>query len=174
MVILRQDNHSKFSNNNKCKQTISKCLLILCTLFLSNTTFASQIVKKIATKTEATATKNKIVKVASMVASPNSCALEPTAEFCEMNFHILWQTPHKGNFCLHSKKGIKPLQCWYNTDHGTVALEFFAGILENDKIYTLLDAQGDHLIATVNIPITGTLKQRQRAQRRRRGFWRMF
>lgn len=172
MVILRQDNHTKFAVKNKYQQTLRNCLLIMFTLFLSNTTFASQIVEKIATKTEATT--NKTVKVASMVASPNSCALEPTAEFCEMNFHILWQTPHKGDFCLHSKKGVKPLQCWYNTDHGTVALEFFSGILDADKTYTLLDAQGDHLIATVNVPITGTLKQRQRAQRRRRGFWRMF
>jgi len=116
----------------------------------------------------------KSIKVASMVASPNSCALEATDDFCKMTFHILWETPSKGDFCLHSKAGIKPLKCWYNEDHGSIELEFFAHILENSKSYSLLDAQGDNLIATVNIPITGTLKQRQRAQRRRRGFWRMF
>jgi len=116
----------------------------------------------------------KPLKIASMVASPNSCALEATNEYCEMTFHILWETPNKGDFCLHSKTGVKPLKCWYNADHGSIELEFFANILDSSKNYSLLDAQGDNLIATIAVPITGTLKQRHRAQRRRRGFWRMF
>jgi len=136
---------------------------------LLNISYATTITK-LADKSLAV----KPLKVASMVASPNSCPLEATDEFCEMNFHILWETPDKGDFCLHSKTGVKPLKCWYNVDHGTIELEFFAHLLENSKNYSLLDAQGDHLIATVNVPITGTLKQRKRAQRRRRGFWRMF
>ncbi|MBL4908556.1 MAG: DUF3019 domain-containing protein [Alteromonadaceae bacterium] len=113
-------------------------------------------------------------KLASMVASPNSCTVEVEQEVCEMTFHILWQTPTKGDYCLHSKEGIKPLKCWYKADHGTIKLDFFAHVLANNKHYVLLDAQGDHLIASVDVPVIGTLKQRQRAQRRRRGFWRMF
>jgi DUF3019 family protein len=117
---------------------------------------------------------NETTKVASMVASPNSCTLKINDEVCEMTFHILWQTPELGNFCLHSKESVKPLKCWYGVDHGNIKLDFFAHILENSKHYSLLDAQGDHLIASVDVPIIGTFKQRQRAQRRRRGFWRMF
>jgi hypothetical protein len=113
-------------------------------------------------------------KIASMVASPNSCTVKVDQEICEMTFHILWQTPKKGDFCLHNKDGVKPLKCWYNVDHGTIKLNFFAHILEDNPRYILLDAQGNSLIASVDVPIIGTLQQRQRAQRRRRGFWRMF
>jgi len=113
-------------------------------------------------------------KVASMVASPNSCTIKVDQEVCEMSFHILWQSPQKGDYCLHNKNGVKPLKCWYNVDHGTIKIDYFTHLIEEKQQYILLDAQGDRLIALVDVPIIGTLKQRQRAQRRRRGFWRMF
>lgn len=124
--------------------------------------------------TPVTAPIKKPLKIASIVASPNSCELEATEEFCEMKFHILWQTPIVGDYCLHSKKSTQPLKCWYQKNRGTIKLDYFAHILEPAQVYTLLDAKGDTFIAKVTVPVTGTLKQRQRAQRRRRGFWRMF
>lgn len=118
--------------------------------------------------------QKNITKVASMVASPSSCVLKARAEYCQMDFYLLWQTPQTGDFCLHSKKSTKPLKCWYQQDHGSIKLKFFEHLLTNNEHYYLLDAKGDKLIAEVNIPITATLNQRQRAQRKRRGFWRMF
>ena len=165
MVFLAQLNKQK---------TITLLIVYLSTIFLLSISLLNYSYAATTLKIADNAFANKPLKVASMVASPNSCALEATNEFCEMNFHILWEAPTKGDFCLHSKAGVKPLKCWYNADHGTIELEFSAHILENSKNYSLLDAQGDTLIATVSVPITGTLKQRQRAQRRRRGFWRMF
>jgi hypothetical protein len=114
------------------------------------------------------------LKIASMVASPNSCQLEETQEICEMTFHIIWQTPSIGNYCLHSTKSTQPLKCWYQKKRGSITLTYFSHILDSPKVYTLLDDQGDVFIASVTVPVAGSLKQRQRAQRRRRGFWRMF
>ncbi len=146
---------------------ISKAILLLLCLF-------GLLLPSHADTAVAPKKQEKIIKIASMVASPNSCKLEATEEFCEMKFHILWETPTIGDYCLHSPKSTQPLQCWYQKKRGSIKLDYFAHILEPAKVYTLLDAKGDTFIASVSVPVTGTLKQRQRAQRRRRGFWRMF
>ncbi len=119
-------------------------------------------------------TKTKRIKIASIVASPNSCALEPLEEVCEMTFHLLWETPKKGDYCLYlADEFDTPIKCWKETERASVQLTYFAHILENSKNYLLID-NDQQTIAIVVVPVTGTLKQRQRAQRRRRGFWRMF
>ena len=113
-------------------------------------------------------------KIASIVASPNSCTLDPLEEVCEMTFHLLWETPNKGNYCLFlDDDEDQPISCWEDKKRGSIPLEYFAHILENNKTYLLMD-KNRQIIAVVTVPVTGTLKQRQRAQRRRRGFWRMF
>ena len=112
--------------------------------------------------------------VASIVASPNACTLEPLEEVCEMTFHVIWDTPEEGNYCLFEDNEDEPLKCWIETNRGSVELEFSGHILEEYKMYLLLNSKTEITVATVTVPISGTLKQRQRAQRRRRGFWRMF
>ena len=119
-------------------------------------------------------TKTKLIKIASIVASPNSCALEPLEEVCEMTFHLLWETPIKGDYCLYLVDEFDtPIKCWKKTERASVQLTYFSHILESSKNYILID-NSQQTIAVVVVPVTGTLKQRQRAQRRRRGFWRMF
>jgi hypothetical protein len=120
------------------------------------------------------ATDMPLARLASMVASPNSCQLEPLDEMCEMQFHLIWETPKLGNYCLYRQQDGTPLHCWQHTNHGNIELEFSGHILENHKTYLLFDQDTAQLMTSVVVPISGTLKQRQRAQRRRRGFWRMF
>jgi len=158
------------------KENLYKTICILLFCLTSNLSYAQVSTEKSSAEQTATIITPPVepVKIASMVASPNSCTLAPLEEYCEMTFHILWQTPEIGDYCLHDKESKKPLKCWYHAARGNMELEFSGHILENSKIYLLLDAKDKHLIASVDVPVTGTLKQRQRAQRRRRGFWRMF
>ena len=112
--------------------------------------------------------------VASMVASPNACQLPQLEELCEMTFHIIWESPETANYCLYDDDEDEPLACWSNTNRGSATLEFSGHILEEYKLYFLLNNKTKVTVTTVTVPISGTLKQKQRAQRRRRGFWRMF
>lgn len=113
-------------------------------------------------------------QVASMVASPNACTLEPLEEVCQMTFHILWETPKSGDYCLYVDSEEQPLKCWKMMARGSISVEFSGHILEEYKLYHLQNSNTAVTITTVTVPISGTIKQRQRAQRRRRGFWRMF
>ncbi len=141
------------------------------TLFV-NTAFTTPTIA--ATEHTKLAPEHVNKAIANMVASPNSCQLGPREEFCEMEFHLLWETPSIGNYCLFNQQDSQPIHCWQQQNHGSIALTFAGHILENNKIYLLIEQQTQQLITSVTVPISGTLKQRQRAQRRRRGFWRMF
>jgi hypothetical protein len=145
--------------------------LVLFSLSTNSMSAASSPANQTTNKAQ---TKIKRIKIASIVASPNSCALEPLEEVCEMTFHLLWETPKKGNYCLYlADEFDTPIKCWKKTERASIQLTYFAHILENSKNYLLID-NSPQTIAVVVVPVTGTLKQRQRAQRRRRGFWRMF
>jgi|GEM_PF-1806259 len=148
--------------------TVSKLMrhlsILVISLGLTATAWASEEPKQPA----------PVTQVASMVASPNACKLEPLDEICEMNFHIIWESPYQGDFCLFEDHDDEPLSCWQLSSRGSVELEFSGHILEEYKMYQLQDSTSKVTITTVTVPISGTLKQRQRAQRRRRGFWRMF
>lgn len=115
-----------------------------------------------------------IPAIASLVASPNSCKLEPSQEICEMEFHIIWETPSKGDFCLFEENDYKPKKCWQDVQRGSIELPFIGHILKEYKVYRLKNSKTKRVVATLSVSIKGTLKQKQRAQRRRRGFWRMF
>ena len=132
-------------------------------LFISSNVFAM-----------ADSTNKQHIRIASKVASPNACELSPLEEFCEMTFYVIWETPSASRYCLYPDDNSPALQCWNNSNRGSIALKFSGHILEESKSYTLIDRASGKVIATVSVPISGTLKQRQRAQRRRRGFWRMF
>lgn len=118
--------------------------------------------------------KKQNITVANMVASPTSCELSPLEEFCEMTFYVLWETPVSSRFCLYTDDNSPAIKCWNNSKRGSIELKFSGHILDESKSYSLIDRADGKIIATVSVPISGTLKQRQRAQRRRRGFWRMF
>ena len=130
--------------------------------------FGSHVIAEEVTQT------NNTGLVASMVASPTACHLPQLEELCEMTFHIIWESPETADYCLYDDNEDEPLACWSNTNRGSATLEFSGHILEEYKLYFLLNNQTKVTVTTVTVPITGTIKQKQRAQRRRRGFWRMF
>ncbi|NQY38127.1 MAG: DUF3019 domain-containing protein [Alteromonadaceae bacterium] len=138
-------------------------LSITLILFISSNVFAM-----------AESHKKQNITVANMVASPTSCELSPLEEFCEMTFYVLWETPVSSRFCLYTDDNSPAIRCWNNSKRGSIELKFSGHILDESKSYSLIDRADGKIIATVSVPISGTLKQRQRAQRRRRGFWRMF
>jgi len=150
------------------KNNVSKQLIILISsvlLLFTTLSYAQE---------QETVNKASSVAIASMVASPNACELSPLEEYCEMTFHIIWESPVTSRYCLYADDDSPAIQCWNKSKRGSAELKFSGHILDESKSYILINRENGITVTTVSVPISGTLKQRQRAQRRRRGFWRMF
>ena len=174
MVILGTDAFKKSLTRTKLI-IFTLAMMLVPSLLHAQTT---PVVEKTQIQKIKTLSSNKpskqITEIVSMVASPNACELSPLEEYCEMTFHIIWESPHISRFCLYADDDSPAIQCWNNSQRGSVELKFSGHILENSRSYLLIDRENGKTIIKVSVPISGTLKQRQRAQRRRRGFWRMF
>lgn len=110
-------------------------------------------------------------QVASLVSSPSRCELKSGQKHCQMAVNLIWEAPKAANYCLWYKDQRRPIKCWHNSWHGSVKVAFNA----NSKTYFVLKPQtSENILVQTSISVTGTYKQRKRAQRRKRGIWRMF
>lgn len=114
-------------------------------------------------------------KVASLVTSPGQCELIPGEADCEEVFNFIWEAPLAGDYCIRDKEKQELLSCWLNSWRGTAEIYFFAS---QDRGYELIrfvdEEKRTQVVASVVVSVTGSLEQRYRSQRRRKGFWRIF
>ena len=110
-------------------------------------------------------------QVASLVASPGRCVLKSGNSICQMTMSLIWEAPNVDSYCIWHEKQAHPIKCWDEVWQGSVRLKFKS----SQKTSFVLKVKGDDAqIAAANVAVTGSYKQRKRAQRRKRGFWRMF
>ena len=110
-------------------------------------------------------------QVASLVSSPGRCVLKSGQTQCQMTVNLIWEAPLADNYCLWHQTGAQPIKCWQQQWQGTVKIKFSA----SEKTTFMLKAESTaNVLVQTAIPVAGSYKQRKRAQRRKRGFWRMF
>lgn len=110
-------------------------------------------------------------QVASLVSSPGRCELKTGQKRCKMALNLIWEAPKVAHYCLVLKNSNVPIQCWENAWRGSVKISFDAS---EKTFYILKQWNQDEVLVQTGISVTGSYKQRKRAQRRKRGFWRMF
>ncbi len=110
-------------------------------------------------------------QVASLVSSPGRCELKAGKKRCKMVLNLIWEAPKAAHYCLVLQNSNVPIQCWENAWRGSVKVSFDAS---EKTFYMLKHWDQDGVLVKTGISVTGTYKQRKRAQRRKRGFWRMF
>lgn len=110
-------------------------------------------------------------QVASLVSSPGRCELKSGQKRCKMALNLIWEAPKTAHYCLMLKNQSEPIKCWQNAWRGSVEVSFNA----SEKTFFILKQwTRDEVLVQTGISVTGSYKQRKRAQRRKRGFWRMF
>ena len=112
-------------------------------------------------------------QVASMVSSPGRCELKSGSKICQMTMSLIWEAPKEASYCIWhlSQPQSQLIKCWDDTWQGSVRLNFKS----SQKVSFVLKAKGDDIeVAKTDVVVTASYKQRKRAQRRKRGFWRMF
>lgn len=110
-------------------------------------------------------------QVANLVSSPGRCELKAGQKRCKMVLNLIWEAPKAAHYCLVLQNSKVPIQCWENAWRGSVKVSFDAS---EKTFYILKQWDQDGVLVQTGISVTGTYKQRKRAQRRKRGFWRMF
>jgi hypothetical protein len=110
-------------------------------------------------------------QVASLVSSPGRCEIKLGQQVCQMRLNLIWETPSADRYCLLLKHQDKPIKCWENAWRGSVEVSFSAS---KKTFYLLKKTASDTVVVQTGVSVTGNYKQRKRAQRRKRGFWRMF
>ena len=110
-------------------------------------------------------------QVASIVSSPGRCELNSGSNVCQMTMSLIWEAPKVNSYCIWHQSQLQPIKCWDKTWQGSVRLKFKS----SQKVSFVLKAKGDDIeLAKADVAVTASYKQRKRAQRRKRGFWRMF
>ena len=118
-------------------------------------------------------------QVASMVSSPGRCELKSGGKICQMTMSLIWEAPQEASYCIWHLSQVQSqaqpqsqlIKCWDDTWQGSVRLNFKS----SQKVSFVLKAKGDDIeVAKTDVVVTASYKQRKRAQRRKRGFWRMF
>lgn len=110
-------------------------------------------------------------QVASLISSPGRCVLRSGQHLCQMKLNLIWEAPQQAHYCIMRKDVALPLKCWQGAWRGSVEIDFLSA---NKTYYWLKQSAIDKVLVETSIAVTASYKQRKRAQRRKRGFWRMF
>lgn len=110
-------------------------------------------------------------QVANLMPSPGRCELKTGQQKCEMRLNLIWEAPSEARYCLWRKGESKPIKCWENAWRGSVEIQFNAS---KKTWFELKNSHSSDALAKTGVSVTGSYKQRKRAQRRKRGIWRMF
>ncbi|MFT4925482.1 MAG: hypothetical protein ACI8WB_001575 [Phenylobacterium sp.] len=110
-------------------------------------------------------------QVASLVSSPGRCELKAGQKVCRMTLNLIWEAPNNAHYCIGFTKRAEPIKCWKDAWRGSVEIPFSA---KEKTFFMLKQASSDSVLVETSVSVTGSYQQRKRAQRRKRGFWRMF
>jgi hypothetical protein len=110
-------------------------------------------------------------QVASLISSPGRCVLKTGRNVCQMKLNLMWETPIQDAYCIMQKNVLAPVKCWENAWRGKVEIDFIGA---NKTYFLLKQSSFDKVLVETAIAVTVTYKQRKRAQRRKRNFWRIF
>lgn len=109
--------------------------------------------------------------VANLMPSPGRCELKAGQKHCQMQLNLIWEAPTEARYCLWRKGGTAPIKCWERAWRGNVQVNFNSA---QKTWFELKNSHSDAVLAKTDVSVTGSYKQRKRAQRRKRGIWRMF
>lgn len=120
---------------------------------------------------EAAVDSDIMPQVANVMSSPGRCELKSGQKKCRMQLNLIWEAPSKAKYCLFVRGEDAPLKCWQDAWRGSVEIEFQSS---KKQYFELKNSHSDAVLAKTGVSVTGSYKQRKRAQRRKRGIWRMF
>lgn len=110
-------------------------------------------------------------QVASLVSSPGRCELKSGQKVCRMTLNLIWEAPEESHYCISQAEQAEPIKCWQNAWRGSVEISFNEA---KKTLFLLKHSTSEQALVETSVAVTGSYQQRKRAQRRKRGFWRMF
>jgi len=97
---------------------------------------------------------------------PSICVSYNSDEPCTMAVQARWQGSDPADVCLREGQGVPLLQCWEDSDNGSVELEYSSSV---DGLYQLIEEASLGVLAETEIKVIN--RDLRSSRKRRRHVW---